>query len=121
MNVVRLLPVFLNALLIAAHFLRVGSLNIVWISLIFPLLLLFPERWAARIVQFGLIIASLIWVSVLFTLVQQRIAVGLPSIRLATIIGTVAIFTGSSACVFFWKPLKVRYKLDKREDTMVAS
>ncbi len=113
MNVVRLLPVFLSALLIAAHFLRGGSLIFVCSSLAFPLLLLFPERWAARIVQLCLILASLVWVLVLYTLVQQRIAVGLPWIRLAAIIGAVAIFTGSSAAVFFWKPLKVRYKLDK--------
>ena len=113
MNFIRLVPVFLSAVLIAAHFLRGGSWLLVWASLAFPLFLIFPERWAARVVQLCLILASLVWVFTLPTLVQQRIIMGEPWLRLVIIIGTVALFTGLSAGVFFLKPLKVRYKLDK--------
>jgi hypothetical protein len=112
MNVVRLLPVFLSSLLIAAHFLHAGSLGLVWCSLFFPFLLFSAERWAARIVQACLIAASLVWFSTLYTLVQQRMDAGQPWMRLSLIIGAVALFTGLSACVFWWKPLAVRYKLD---------
>ena len=86
-----------------------------WSSLMFPLLLLYPERWTARIVQVCLVLAALVWVYTLATLVQQRIGFGESWIRLAAIIGTVAIFTGLSACVFYLKPLKARYKLDQSE------
>ncbi len=115
MNFVRLLPVYLSALLIAAHFLRLGSLTLALSCLAFPFLLLYPERWAARTVQVGLLLAALVWIFVLSKLIQHRLVTGMPWIRLTLIIGAVAMFTGSSASVFFWKPLKARYHLDKTE------
>ena len=112
MNVVRLLPVFLSSLLIAAHFLHAGSLGLVWLCLFFPVVLFSSERWAACIVQICLVAASLVWLSTLYNLVQQRMDAGQPWMRLSLIIGAVAVFTGVSACVFLWKPLAARYKLD---------
>ena len=116
MNAIRLLPVFLSALLIAAHCLRMGSLVLVVCSLAFPILLLFPERWSARIVQLFLIIASLEWFRTLFVIASQRMDASMPWKRLVVILGSVAVLTVASACVFFMKPLKARYKLDKGLD-----
>ena len=65
MNALRLLPVFVSALLIAAHFLRLESFILVGVSLAVPLLLCIPKRLTAHIVQFCLILASLEWVRTL--------------------------------------------------------
>ena len=113
MNAIRLLPVFLSALLIAAHCLRMGSLILVVCSLAFPILLLFPKRWSARVVQLCLIIASVEWFRTLFVIASQRMEASMPWKRLVVILGSVAVLTGASACVFFMKPLKERYKLNK--------
>jgi hypothetical protein len=111
MNVIRLLPVLLSSLLLAAHCLRSGSSVLASCSLALPLLLLVPKKWAARTVQIYLLIGMLEWLRTLFIMANQRIEMGDPWTRIAIILGSVAILTGASACVFFMKPLKNRYKL----------
>lgn len=111
MNIIRLFPVFLSSLLIAAHCLRWGAWVLTGACLVLPTLLFFTKPWAARIVQLFLFIASLEWLRTLFVFANQRIAESTPWIRLAIILGSVAIFTAASGCVFLMKPLKERYKL----------
>ena len=116
MNVIRLLPVFFSSLLMAAHCLRSGSSILVGCSLAFPFLLLFPKKWAARTVQICLLLAMLEWLRTLFIIANQRIEMGTSWARLAVILGSVAILTGASACVFFMKPLRDRYKLGNNHE-----
>ncbi len=111
MNIIRLFPVFLSSLLMAAHCLRWGSWVLAIVCLVFPVLLVCTKPWAARIVQLFLIIASLEWLRTLFVFANRRIAESTPWTRLAVILGSVAVFTAASCCVFFMKPLKERYKL----------
>ena len=113
MNFIRLLPVCLSSVLIAAHFLRSGSFVWVGCSLAFPFLLFFPKKWAARIVQACLVIGMLEWLRTLYIIANLRIETGKPWMRLVIILGSVAIVTGASACVFFMKPLRIRYRLEK--------
>lgn len=94
---IRLLPIILSALLIAAHFLRLGAMGSVVLSLAFPALLLVPRPWAPRVVQSVLLLASLEWVRTLFASVAQRQAQGEPWLRMAVILGVVAVFTAASA------------------------
>lgn len=58
MNFIKLVPVFFSSALIAAHFLRRGSIVLVGLCLAMPLLLLFPRRWAARLVQIYLFLGG---------------------------------------------------------------
>ncbi|MBW8000636.1 MAG: hypothetical protein FVQ80_01265 [Planctomycetes bacterium] len=115
MNVIKLLPVLLSSLLIAAHTMRKGAplwLAILCIALP-AIVLFFPKRWAARLVQVYLIIAAAEWSRTLFILANKRIENHEPWMRFALIIGAVALLTAASACVFFSKSLKSRYKLGK--------
>jgi len=113
MNILRLLPVFLSALLLGAHFLRTELILPVVLALLFPALLFFRRAWAARLVQFILVLGALEWVRTLIILAAQRRAYGLPWTRLAIIIGLVAVFTGSSALLFsYCRSLRKRYRLD---------
>ena len=111
MNTIRLLPVFLCSLLMAAHCLRSASLVLVGCSLAFPFLLFVPKKWAARTVQICLLVAMFEWLRTLYVLASLRIEMGQPWVRLVIILGSVAILTGASACVFLMKPLKNRYEL----------
>jgi hypothetical protein len=108
---VRMVPVVLSALLMAAHFSRAGNTGMVAVSLAFPALLLIRRPWAARGVQVGLLLGAIEWFWTLSTLARQRIASGEPWLRLALILGTVALLTAASALVFRSEKLRRRYRL----------
>jgi hypothetical protein len=93
----KLLPVIISALLLAAHFLRAGWLVLVVLSLVFPLLLLFRHLWATRAVQAILILGALEWVRTLLALIDERQVVGESWTAAAIILGSVALFTAASA------------------------
>ena len=112
MSFLLLLPVFLSLFLAAAHWMRAGFLPLVICSLAFAFLLLFPKRWAVRTVQIFLIIMSIEWIRTLAAIAKVRVHIGDDWVRMATILGVVALITAASACVFFTKRLKTRYKLD---------
>ena len=113
MNLVRLLPAFLSCILLAAHFARMGSVLLVLLSLLLPAVLFFRYEWAARLVQVALIYGTIEWVRTLISGVAERNAEGQPWIRLAIILGVVAVFTLSSALPFsLSRPLRRRYGLD---------
>ena len=97
MNVLRLFPVVLSALLLGAHFLRAGLIPVVIPALLFPALLFFRRAWTTRLVQIILVLGALEWVRTLVIFVNERYAAGQPWGRLVMIIGLVASLTGGSA------------------------
>ena len=111
MNVVRLTPVFLSALLLAAHFSRADNLPMIVFSLIAPLLLLVRRPWVPRVFQVALLIGALECVRTLVAIALARHALGEPWMRMALILGVVALVTASSALVFQAKALKTRYSI----------
>ncbi len=111
MNFIKLLPAILSLLLLGAHFLR-GRLWVLFlIALIMLLFLPIRKPWSARLVQMFLVIGGLEWVRTLISLAKMRQAEGLPWMRLALILGAVAVFTICSALVFKFKSLRERYWL----------
>ena len=100
MNFLQLLPVILSALALGAHFYRAGSTPLALFSLLLPLLLFYKRNWVARITQIALILGALEWLKTLMTLVAERNFMGLPWVRTAVIIGSIALFTGGSALLF---------------------
>jgi hypothetical protein len=108
MNKLKLSPIFISAIILAAHFMYNG-LYILLIICIFPALLLIKRKWSVIIIQFILILASLEWVRTLIFLAGERQGQGLPWTRLAIILGCVAAFTALSALVFKFKSLKKIY------------
>ena len=111
MNFIKLLPVILSLLLHGAHFLRARMMVLVLIALIMLLFLLIRKPWSARLVQIFLVIGGLEWVRTLVILAEMRQAEGGPWMRLAIILGGVAVFTICSALVFRFKSLRERYRL----------
>jgi hypothetical protein len=100
MNLLFLLPVFLSALLMAAHFLHAGSLVFFFISLAVPAVLAARRWWAARLVQVLLILAALEWVRTGVGLVHVHLMREEPWLPAALILGGSAAFTALSALVF---------------------
>ncbi|MCB9418374.1 MAG: hypothetical protein H6667_01105 [Ardenticatenaceae bacterium] len=112
MNFLRLLPVILSILLLAAHFLREGSIVLV-VLLVAALALLFVRRsWIARIFQIGLILGGLEWLRTLLNLIIQRQMLGQSWERMVLILGFVVVFTMGSALVFQMAALRERFHLD---------
>ena len=110
MNLIRLLPVILSLLLLAAHFYRAGIMFLVICIPASALILFVRTQWVARVVQGILVLGGIEWIRTLITLVMLRQDMGRPWIRLVVILGAVAIMTISSALVFRLKSLRERYK-----------
>ena len=80
-------------------------------SLAFPCLLFLRYRWAVRLVQGILLLGSVEWIRTLCVLTADRQRAGEPWIRMAVILGSVALGTGGSVLVFRSRSLRKRYAL----------
>lgn len=105
-----LLPT-LSLVVLAAHFHRAASWPGVALCVALVALLAVPRAWAARTLQVGLVLGALEWLRTLVVLAQMRIALDQPWLRLALILGLVALFTAASALVFQRRALRDRFRL----------
>jgi len=96
----QLIPVVLSLLVLAAHFLRDGSLPLTAVTLALLGLLAVRRRWSARIVQVVLVLGALEWIRTLVVLASYRADAGQPVLRMGIILGVVAAFTLFSAWMF---------------------
>jgi len=113
MNFLRLLPVFISFLILAAHFLRAGQTAISYALLLLLLLLLIRQYWVPWVIQLTLLIGAGEWVRTLLSVAQMRIELGMPWTRMAIILGAVALFAVLSSLVFRNKALRERYTGDE--------
>ena len=81
-------------------------------TLIAIAILLIPRRWVAQLMRVVLVLAAMEWVRTAFVLVMEREDAGQPWLRMAMILGAVALFTAASTLVFISKNLRRRYRLD---------
>jgi len=100
MNFLRLLPVFISFLLLAAHFIRAGQTLIVVVLLSLLLLLILRKFWVPMVIQLTLLLGAIEWLRTLVSVAQMRIESGQPWMRMAIILGAVALFTALSCLVF---------------------
>ena len=108
MNALLLLPLLALGLL-GAHFYRAAAWPLVGLCVVLVVLLAWRRAWVARLVQVALVLGALEWLWTAFWLVQQRLALGQPWLRLALILGAVAALTAASALVFRSAALRRRY------------
>jgi hypothetical protein len=101
----------LAAAVLAAHFYRAGNLALAGVALALVALMAVPRAWAARTIQAGLLLGALEWVRTLAQLVSLRQVTGQPFMRLAAILGAVAVVTALSALVFRTQRLRQRFGL----------
>lgn len=90
----RLIFITLAYLLLAAHFVRYGQMNLAILSAVLPLLTLFKNQWLNRIIQLGLVIATFgVWGVATFQYIDLRISLNQDWHLLAVIMGSVITFS----------------------------
>lgn len=112
MNFVRLLPVMISALLLAAHFYRAGQDVLVAIALLLPWMLLLKRTWVPLVLTVALIFGAFEWAHTLLRIAMIRAEMGAPWLRMALILGGVTLFTAASALVFRLPVLRRFYSGD---------
>ncbi|MGD8358689.1 MAG: hypothetical protein PVJ33_16845 [Lysobacterales bacterium] len=112
MNPIRLLPVILSFLLLAAHFYRAGQVALSVLCVLLPFLLFLRRSWIPMLFQTLLVLGALEWLRALYGFVQMRLAFGEPWTRLAVILVAVALFTAVSGLVFRSSGLRRAYRMD---------
>jgi len=110
LNLVRLIPVILSSILMAAHFSRANQNGLAIVCLMLPFLLFIRRRWVAKVFQVLLLLGAIEWIETTLRIVHIRQLQGQPWTRLVAILGGVALFTALSALVFETKSLKQRFR-----------
>ncbi len=87
----------LSTVLLAAHFYRAGQIALVLVCFAALPLVFLRKRPVIRAIQIFLVFGSLEWVRTAISLAIDRQALGLPWVRMALIIGGVALFSLFSA------------------------
>lgn len=107
-SLLNFLPIVLCFILIAAHFSRININPLAVVSLLFPLILLWKSKLAARIIQVTLVAVGIEWIRTMIHYVNIRTDSGEDWLRLATILSTVALLNFTTILVF-----RSRYMLDR--------
>jgi hypothetical protein len=97
----------LSFLLLGAHFLRDGAWLMTAVCAILALLVAWPRAWVPRVLQAALALGTVEWLWTAFLIGQQRMAEGRPWIRMAIILGVVALMTAASIAAV--EALRKRY------------
>jgi hypothetical protein len=98
------------ALLIAAHFLRVGNWVVVALWLATPLLFLVRRRWSLLVLQWLAYGAAAIWLATAWQIAATRIEFGAPWLRAALILVAVAGFSMLAGSLLRSHSLQLRYR-----------
>jgi len=109
MMLLRLLPVILSFVVLAAHFSRHDVALLTWLSLAVPLVLLVRRPWVPRLLRWLLVLGALEWMRTTTVLVSQRVTAGEDWLRMAVILVAVATATLLATLVFRWSAVRERY------------
>jgi len=111
MTFVQLAAPVLAFALLAAHFYRGGHYAFVVVALVAALCVVVRRPWAARAMQVTLVLGALEWVRAGVELAQMRVGRGEPFLRLALILGAVALFTALAALLPQTRTLRAHFRL----------
>ena len=109
---VRLLPLLFSTLLISAHFMRAHGNLIGSLFLLLLFTLFIRKSWILRLWQVLLSLAAITWIFTTISLINLRIDLGQPWLRLALILGAIIVFTIWSAYLLENKKIKNYYNLN---------
>jgi hypothetical protein len=97
------------ALLIAAHFLRVGNMIGVVLCLATPLLFLVRRRWSLLLLQGLAYGAAAVWLVTAWQIASERWSFGQPWLRAAAILIVVAVISALAGFLLRSQSLQGRY------------
>jgi hypothetical protein len=110
MVILYLIPPIIGFVLMAAHFFRGENYLAALVSLVVIILVFVRRPWAARAIQVCLLLGSLEWLRSTTSLAYSRSEAGEPFLRLALILGGVALFTALSSLVFRTRILRSHFR-----------
>ena len=97
------------ALLIAAHFLRVGNVIAVALCLAAPLLFLVRQSWSLLLLQGLAYVATVVWLATAWQIVATRWSTGEPFLRAAAILVAVAAVNVLAGGLLRGRTIQARY------------
>lgn len=103
-------PVVLSSLVLGAHFLRGGQIVAVALCLALPGLLLLRRPWVPPVLSGALLGGAALWLATAVQIGRVRLAHGEPWLRMALILGGVALFTAASAAAPWAPRLRARFR-----------
>jgi hypothetical protein len=98
------------ALLIAAHFLRVGNMIGVALCLATPLLFLVRRRWSLLLLQGLAYVAAVIWLATAWQIAATRLSFGAPWLRASAILIVVAAVSALAGGLLRSNIMQLRYR-----------
>ena len=102
--------IVLSLVVLGAHFLRDGNTPLVAACLILIGLLPVRHILVARLVQAALALGTLEWLWTLYRILEVRIALEQPYVRMSVILAVVATLTFCSALLFETRALRQVYR-----------
>ncbi len=108
--ILRVVLIILSSVLLSAHFLREGEILLTAAYLFLPLLLLIKRRWVLIVLQIFTYGGVLVWFYTLYVLINERMSLGIPWVRMAIILAVVIIITLISGLLLNSKVVKEKYK-----------
>ncbi len=102
--------IVLSLVVLGAHFLRDGNMPLVAACLILIGLLPVRHVLVARLVQIALVLGTLEWLWTLYRLVEVRVALGQPYLRMTIILAVVAAISLCSALLLQTQTLRKVYR-----------
>ncbi len=115
MLIVRLLPLIFSTILIAAHIMRFYGLEAAILMLLLPATLFIRNLWTLKFWQVLHGVFVVMWIFVSINLVQTRMALNMPWVRLAIIMVVVTLFTAFSGLWLENKKIKQAYNHKNNE------
>lgn len=104
-----LLAPALALLLLAAHFYRAAAWPWLLVTLALLPLMQLRRGWVPRVLALALLAGAAEWAWTAAMLAQQRWALGLPWLRMAMILGAMALLTLAAALVLRLPTVRARY------------
>lgn len=108
--ILRLIPLIISWLILAAHFLRYGNMYFALFCIAVPLLLLIPKRIILHTVQWFTFAGVFLWIKIGIDLVKSPVAFDGDYYRLAMIMIFVALFTFSSGLLLYHESFRRVYR-----------
>ncbi len=110
---VRIVLYIIASWLMAAHFLRTGSLIPTTLCLVTPALFFVRQRWSLLVLQGLAYAAAVIWLGTAWQIVAMHRVFGQPWLLSAFILVTVAAFSVLAGLLLHSETLRERYRADE--------
>jgi len=107
--ILRIIPLMIACVLLAAHFFRAGNIGLVAASVLPALLLLIKKRWSFILVQVWAYEGAAVWLHTITNIVQERMMFGRPWKVAAIILGSVTLFTAFAGLLLNSRVVKDKY------------